>query len=36
MIAENYYQNASEVRKNWSMTIDSVVHERPAFIHRAR
>ena len=34
MLAEQYYQNASEVRKNWSMTIDSVVHERPAFINR--
>ena len=28
------YQNASYVRKNWSTTIDSVVHERPAFITR--
>ena len=28
------YQNASEVRKNWSLTIDSVVHNRPAFIQR--
>ena len=27
-------RNASDVRKNWSMTIDSVVHERPAFITR--
>ena len=27
-------KNATEVRKNWSMTIDSVVHERPAFISR--
>lgn len=34
MIAKKYYQNASDVRKNWSMTIDSVVHNRPAFINR--
>ncbi len=34
MIANSYYQNASDVRKNWSMTIDSVVHDRPAFINR--
>ncbi len=35
MIEKNYlYQNASDVRKNWSMTIDSVVHDRPAFINR--
>lgn len=30
------YQNASYVRKNWSTTIDAVVHERPAFITRTR
>lgn len=29
-----YCQKASDVRKNWSMTIDSVVHNRPAFISR--
>ena len=29
-----YCMNASEVRKNWSVTIDSVVHEKPAFISR--
>lgn len=34
MIAEKYCQNASEVRKKWSMTIDSAVHERPVFINR--
>lgn len=34
MVAKQYYQNASEVRKNWSMTIDSVIHVRPAFINR--
>ncbi len=34
MIVDRYYKNASEVRKNWSMTIDSVVHDRPAFINR--
>ncbi len=28
------YKNASDVRKNWSTTIDSVVRERPAFINR--
>ena len=28
------YRNASEVRQNWSTTIDSVVRERPAFINR--
>ncbi len=34
MVVEEYYQNASDVRKNWSMTIDSVVHERPVFVNR--
>lgn len=34
MTADVYYQSASDVRKNWSMTIDSVVHNRPAFINR--
>ncbi|MCR5595436.1 MAG: hypothetical protein K6G12_06285 [Lachnospiraceae bacterium] len=34
MITNSYYKNASEVRKNWSLTIDSVVHDRPAFINR--
>ncbi len=34
MIAHSYYQNASDIRKNWSVTIDSVVHDRPAFISR--
>lgn len=34
MAAFSCYQNASEVRKNWSTTIDSVVRERPAFINR--
>lgn len=33
-MSEGFYVNASEVRKNWSMTLDSVVHERPAFISR--
>ena len=28
------YQNASDVRKNWSYTIDTVVHDKPAFINR--
>ena len=28
------YRSASDVRRNWSMTIDSVVRERPAFINR--
>ena len=36
MKTETYYQNASEVRKNWSVTLDSVVYERPAFIKRTR
>lgn len=35
-MVNGYCQSASEVRKNWSMTIDSVVHERPAFITRTR
>lgn len=34
MITKDYCINASEVRKNWSTTIDSVVHNRPAFINR--
>ena len=36
MVAEEFCKNASDVRKNWSMTIDSVVHEKPAFINRTR
>ena len=36
MKTETYYQNASEVRKNWSVTLDSVVYERPVFINRTR
>lgn len=34
MVSEKFYQSASDVRKNWSMTIDSVVHNKPAFINR--
>lgn len=34
MVADLLYQNASDVRKNWSLTIDSVVHDKPAFINR--
>ena len=34
MTVAQCYRNASEVRKNWSSTIDSVVRERPAFINR--
>ena len=34
MTAASCYRNASEVRQNWSTTIDSVVRERPAFITR--
>ena len=34
MAVNSCYQSASDVRKNWSMTIDSVVHDRPAFINR--
>ena len=34
MEAKDLYQNASEIRKNWSITIDSVVHNRPAVINR--
>lgn len=26
--------NATEVRKNWSLTFDSVVHERPVYVKR--
>lgn len=36
MTVSECYQNASEVRKNWSATIDSVIRERPAFINRTR
>ena len=28
--------NATDVRKNWSVTLDSVVRERPAYIKRTR
>jgi hypothetical protein len=28
--------SATDVRKNWSETLDSVVHERPAYIKRTR
>ena len=28
--------SATDVRKNWSMTLDSVVRERPAYIKRTR
>ncbi len=34
MTVAQCYKNASDVRKNWSSTIDSVVRERPAFINR--
>ncbi len=34
MITKDLCQNASDVRKNWSTTIDTVVHDRPAFINR--
>ena len=34
MIEKSYCLNASDVRKNWSVTIDSVVHDRPVFINR--
>ncbi len=34
MIERRYCLNSSDVRKNWSVTIDSVVHDRPAFIAR--
>ena len=26
--------NATEVRKNWSVTLDQVAHERPAYVKR--
>ena len=32
----DYYQSASEVRKEWSRTIDTVMRERPVFIQRTR
>ena len=28
--------NATDVRKNWSVTLDSVIHERPAYVKRTR
>ena len=34
MLSHKYIKSASEVRSNWSVTIDSVVHDRPAFINR--
>jgi len=30
------YLNATDVRKNWSLTLDSVVREKPAYIKRTR
>ena len=30
------YLNATDVRKNWSITLDSVVHDKPAYIKRTR
>ena len=32
----DYCVSASEVRKEWSSTIDAVIRERPAFIQRTR
>ena len=32
----DYYQSASEVRKEWSRTIDTALRERPVFIQRTR
>ena len=32
----DYYKSASEVRKEWSRTIDTVIRERPVFIQRTR
>ena len=26
--------NATDVRKNWSVTLDQVAHERPAYVKR--
>ena len=36
MIAKqnDIFENASDVRKNWSSAIDTAVHERPVFINR--
>ncbi len=31
-----YVLSSTDVRKNWSETLDSVVHERPAYIKRTR
>ena len=28
--------SATDVRKNWSVTLDSVIHERPAYVKRTR
>ena len=28
--------NATDVRKNWSVTVDTVIHEHPTFIRRTR
>lgn len=28
--------SSTDVRKNWSVTLDSVIHERPAYIKRTR
>lgn len=32
----DYYKSASDVRKEWSRTIDTALRERPVFIQRTR
>ena len=32
----DYCRSASEVRKEWSRTIDTVIRERPVFVQRTR
>ena len=32
----DYYKIASDVRKEWSRTIDTALRERPVFIQRTR
>ena len=35
-MVEMFMENATEVRKEWSQVIDSVVREKPKFIKRTR
>lgn len=34
MVSEMLVQNSTDVRKDWSLTVDSVIREKPRFIKR--